>query len=522
MAFMQRRRLFFIGIASIGFMAILGLKVFVLSVFPDLAAGGAHHRWQDVLPAKADLEHFESLMVDDARGRILFRTGQPWSGESRRVRWRHETPLRIHTERTAKPQNPVIGEVGLPDKWPDDQRAIPEQGRSGLEWTFDRILQSIRPEYIATFHPRETVDAPNRQPSAYFMPPVAGADIRTTVDPAWQHAAEDALTKQRIRQGAVVVLDVKTNEALAIAGRDADHPFVIPALRAETPGSVFKLLTAATALESYRFLPGSRFYCSGLARIPGVSMRCWRTHGRETLEQALAESCDVAFADIGITVGRKALEEMWQRLALDSSNLQTIDGQSVLPAADIGALFQHRGNDNGLLANTAIGQEDVRLTPVQAANLARTIAAGGKWRPVRLVLDAEKSGTLLRDFPTPPDNRVLASSTVYWLSQGMEEAVTSPRGTAHGVFTQSVPVAVKTGTAEVTKPLAGTGGRQVVNGQNVVNGWMVGFFPFNHPQIAFSVYVGQAPSSTAHRATREITKSLLRTYRQFQGPAVIG
>ncbi len=454
---------------------------------------------------KAELEHFRLFRTDDGRGRILYRNGMPWTGFWKSAAWSQHLRVRAHTEQSASVIDPLVGKVGLPDQWPDPDRVTPEQGRSGLELAFDRVLRGQRPGYVATLR---HVDRAEGQ-TLYSVQAVPGADIRTTIDPAWQRLARAALDEAKVPRAAVVVLDVATNEALAIAGRDPENPWSIPAIKAETPGSVFKLVTAALALESYRFRPTSRFFCTGTVQAPGVNMHCWTRHGRETLIQAIADSCDVTYASVGIELGRKGMDWVVRRLHLSEPQLQEVDAETVLPGAESAVVFRHRGADNGLLANTAIGQEDVRLTPLQAANLARTIAAGGRMRPVRLVLDAEKSGLPFRNYATPPDEHVMSAITAYWLGQGMKQAVTRQSGTAHALASTAVPVAVKTGTAELS------GGRNV-------NAWMVGFFPAEQPKIAFSVFVGNLSSQQAHRAVVDITRKLVNGYRQFQGAPVIG
>jgi cell division protein FtsI/penicillin-binding protein 2 len=503
---MRRRRLFWLGICSLGGLAFLAVRLFCLTVFPDEVNEQAPVRWQDALRVKAELEHFRLVRTDDGRGRILYRNGLPLTGAWKPEVLSQHLRVRAHTELSSLVVDPVAGQVGLPDRWPDADRAAPEQGRSGLELAFDRVLRGQRPGYVATLRN----SGPEDGQTVYSVEPVPGADIRTTMDPAWQRIARAALDQVKAPRAAVVLLDVPTNEAVAIVGRDEANPWSIPAVKAETPGSVFKLVTAALALESYQFRPTSRFFCTGAVQAQGVDMHCWTRHGNETLIQAIADSCDVTYASVGMRMGRKGMDWVVRRLHLNEPQLQEVDGETVLPGAESAVVFRHRGADNGLLANTAIGQEDVRLTPLQAANLARTIAAGGRMRPVRIVLDAEKSGVaVVRNYATPPDQRVISATTAYWLRQGMRAAVTRRNGTAHELAGAAVPVAVKTGTAELA------GGRNV-------NAWMVGFFPAERPKFAFSVFVGNLPSPQAHRAVAEITGKLLNGYRQFQGTPVIG
>jgi cell division protein FtsI/penicillin-binding protein 2 len=494
----RKRRIFWLNLFSLLAMAVLLARVFQQTVLPP-ASISKMGRWQDTWPAKADLEHFDVLQVDDGRGRVLYRNGAPWSGQWQRVQW-SGVGMRVHSEQVPPLlANPLVGVVGLPDKWPDAERAVAEQGRSGLEYTFDQTLQSRRPGFVARLRsPTHNV----YNPQWFGIQAVPGADVRTSIDPAWQTVAQRALRNAHVANGAVVVLDVKTNEALAIAGVKAERVDPRVALSAQTPGSIFKLVTAAAALDAFRYRPDSQFYCSGGIHIPGVSMNCWTAHGALSLIAGIAQSCDTAFAEVGMALGRAGLETEARRLYLDETHLQSINGRPVLAEADAGAVFRHSGTDDGLLANTSIGQEDVRMTPLQAANVARTVAIGGQMSRVQVALDAEKHGKAILTFRGYDHVRAMSRHAAYWIGVGMREAVLSRSGTAHALAHHPVHAAVKTGTAELGKSPR-------------VNGWIAGFAPYEHPDIAFAVYVGNSGSDQAHQAVRRITWNLLDAYRQF-------
>jgi cell division protein FtsI/penicillin-binding protein 2 len=337
------------------------------------------------------------------------------------------------------------------------------------------------------------------------MRPDQGTDLRTTIDPAWRGVAETALAEAGVSHGAVVMLALPNHDVIALANRDTVRPAAIPAVMAQVPGSVFKLVTAAAALDTFRYRFDSRFYCPGVVRIPGVHMRCWTEHGRETLATAIAESCDTVFAEVGVHVGRAGLAEMARRLGLFGTGLAEAGGHPVLSEAQAGVVFRYTGEDAGLLANTAIGQQDVRISPVQAARLAAAVADDGWTRDARLVLDAERMGRVLQTFAPAPAHRAFSALTAWQLKRAMRLAVTSPAGTAHALEREHLAVAAKTGTAEL-------------DAAGHVNGWMVGFFPYDHPAYAFCVFVGNMPSPAAHRAVVEITRRLTDAYLSFHPP----
>lgn len=505
---MRRSILWLTTLSGLCFAVLLG-RLFVWMGFPNHIERAVTARWTDTVAARADLQRLLLLETDDGRGRILFRNGAPWSGSWYRTQFgptEDGVEVGVHHE-TSDPAlgATMIGQVGLPEHWPDDHRAIQEEGRSGLEYTFDRVLAGSRPGYVGVLRDVKGEAQPGM---VYRIAPVPGVNIRTSIDYAWQRWAESALAGAHVTSGAVVILNVADNQVLAMASRDDRYAGQNVALQAETPGSVFKLVTTAAALDSYRYRIDSSFYCSGRVHIPGVRMNCWAKHGSETLLDALAQSCDVAFANIGWQVGRVGFEEMARRLHIGETNLQSIDGQSVVPGAQKGVLFTHPGDDAGLLANTAIGQQDVRLTPLQAANLASTVARGGVYRDARLALTAERGKRVVRAYTTGSSSPGMSSATAQQIAAAMRQAVTSGAGTGHVLAHAAVPCAVKTGTAEL-------------NPRSIVNGWLVGFAPYNHPQVAFCVFAGHTSSVHAHQAVQEITKELLIQYRQFQSASVI-
>jgi cell division protein FtsI/penicillin-binding protein 2 len=482
---------------------IIVARLAALSLGP-VSAIVAFGRWQDALSARAELEHYRLWQIDDGRGRILYRSGAPWSGRLRPAFVGAGTvrmPVHLHDEQSVPPADPVVGEVGLPQVWPDPHRAVAEQGRSGLELAFDPWLTGRRAGYLGFLLDAAGGLVPG-QP-VFMMPPLRGDDLRTTVDAAWERVVTDTVKRPGIPKTALVILDVTTGDVLAIGGRDQASPAAIPAVSAEVPGSVFKLVTAMAALESFRYLPDSRFWCDGAAHVPGVRMKCWTTHGAETLMQALAESCDAAFAEVGAGVGRRAIDTIADRLGLTGAGLAKAGARAPLWEAEKGVIFRRSGDDPGLLANTAIGQQDVRLSPLQAARIAAAIANGGLAREARLVQGVERGGRMRLSFPSPAPHRACASFTASILARSMRMAVVLPSGTAHALVQERPALAVKTGTAELPD------GR--------VNAWMVGFLPYNHPRLAFCAFAGDASEAVAHRAVLEMVHDVSAAYRAFYG-----
>ncbi|WP_198850137.1 penicillin-binding transpeptidase domain-containing protein [Alicyclobacillus sp. SO9] len=536
---------------------LLSTRLAVLMLFPEKVV---RHSLRHTPRIQADLEHLRVLRIDDGRGRILYRNGLPWSGtvtsspvspisrlsaghispvsaadrpttdkagnhkpandKSRNHKLRNGNvaevksaksgPFVIHSERTAPLSRPalVVGRVGLPDIWPSRVRSVAEQGRSGLEYTFDYLLRQGHPGYLGEMTEAENTNWAHR---LFWLPVRSGIDVRTTVDPAWQQAAESTLHKHGIKSGAVVVLNVKTRDVLAMASRNTLAPESNEAVKVHTPGSIFKLITAAASLDSYRNSPQDSFYCDGRLSEPGITLNCWRKHGHETLLQAFAGSCNVVFAQLGISAGEKALALTARNFGLLGNGLQHVNGKSVLIEAESAHVFiggKHRPAEKGAIAHTAIGQQDVKISPLQAANLSATIAAGGVYRDARLVTDAEKNHKVKRYFGGQRNQRAVSQNTAAWIGRAMYMTAHWKNGTAFDLADNAANPAVKTGTAQVS------GG--------MVNAWLTGYAPYRRPEIAFCIFVGSEEDSTAHRQVHAMIKDLLASYRQFQAPHVIG
>ncbi|WP_284199047.1 penicillin-binding transpeptidase domain-containing protein [Alicyclobacillus sacchari] len=387
----------------------------------------------------------------------------------------------------------LVGRVGKPDVWPDPQLVVPEVGRGGLEQALDPVLRSRRPALVGQLAMADGRTQPAfGSLGGYGLLPRRGADIVTTIDSRLQTRAEEILRDRGMRHASIVEIDLRHRDALVVAS--AAHGVESDALTAIAPGSVFKLVIAAAALDTHVTWSKERFMCDGVVHLPHVAMRCWRVHGELSIADAIAQSCDVTFAELGVRLGRTAIEKSAHRFGLPSTGLAPVfAGQATIPEAQRGIVFRRSGDDAGLLANTAIGQEDVRMTPLAGAVLAATLASGGEYRPARLVLGWRTGGRWL-PMAVPPAERACGRYTAAVIGQAMWRAVHDPRGTLYALHTYSI--AAKSGTAELA------GGR--------VNAWVVGYrIVGGCPSSAFAIAVADEPSGQAHRDLLTIAKAWL-------------
>ncbi|MFB5190000.1 penicillin-binding transpeptidase domain-containing protein [Alicyclobacillus fastidiosus] len=461
--------------------AVLLGRLFLLMSFPRAADAGDGRavrvpRWQ------LDEEHFHLQLTSDARGWIEFQNGHRWQ------------PRRLTEQRGGTSASPalvapeIVGSIGLPDIWPSPDKVVAEQGRSGLEYAFDPILSGRRPGvtgHVVAAKVANQTAVRALPPTAFTLTPMRGKNVVTTIDESRQRLAETLLQKTGARHASIVSLSLRSDDIQVLAS--ANHQ-ASDALRAVAPGSIFKLVTAAAALETHTYSSNARFSCRGFVRLPHVDMHCWRVHGQLSLRQAIAESCDVTFATIGAQLGRIPMFVQAQRFGILETGIAPYDGKEVIVGADAGVVYKQSGSDLGLLANTAIGQEDVRMSPLQGAVLAAAIAKRGEHHRARLVKGfTDDSGRFTPLYPDARDTlglRACSAFTASVLADGMWAAVHRREGTAY--LLHPFPIAAKTGTAELP------------NGH--VNAWLIGYQVHKGiPVSAFAICVADEPSWLAHK-----------------------
>lgn len=289
------------------------------------------------------------------------------------------------------------------------------------------------------------------------------------------------------RKGAVVALDPLTGEILALVSSpgfdpetieqdwdkyagDGNSPLFNRAVAGTyPPGSTFKLVVAAAVLEADPGLKDRQFYCPGYIDIEGRRLTCSRAHEQVDLTQAIAYSCNVVFAQLGLETGEEALRQQARAFGFEQALLENVP---VKPSS----LGHSPMTANGL-AETAIGQGQVLVTPLQMAVLAGAIANDGVLVAPSL-LRGRATGDM--DFSLlntrPGATRVMSRETAAFLQQAMVGTVAY--GTGWQAQLSGVEVAGKTGSAE--------------NPHGPAHAWFVGFAPAGEPRIAVAVVVENA------------------------------
>jgi hypothetical protein len=347
---------------------------------------------------------------------------------------------------------------GFPRTWP--------VGRSGLE----RAVE----EQVAG-RPGGTLLAGSR-PVARAAPRPAAA-VRTTIDPEVQAAAVTALAG---RFGGIVALDARRAEVRALAGVAFSAP--------QPPGSTFKIVTAAAALETKRVKAKTRFPVSTHAVIDGVNLEnANRESCGGTFENSFVHSCNSVFAPLGVRVGAARLVAMAERFGFNQKPALAGAAPSTLPEAEA------VGSDLAL-GSTAIGQGKVLATPLTLAQMAQTIAAGG----------TQRTPTLVRGAAVPPPKRVVSPATARTLRRFMVGVVRNGTGVAAAI--PGVVVAGKTGTAELGST-QGAAGEDA--GPSDTDAWFAAFAPARKPKLAVAVMLIRAGAGgeTAAPAARVVLQA---------------
>jgi penicillin-binding protein A len=352
---------------------------------------------------------------------------------------------------------------------------------------------------------------------------ITGNDLVLTLLPRAQRAALNALGS---RCGAVVALEPATGKVLVMASSPTYDPNLvernfgrITATRADcrrpdpllnratsglyAPGSTFKVVTAAAALDSGRWKPDSDFVDPGYCEVYGKRVNNYdttRPFGRLDLNEALVNSVNSVFCNIGKEVGATFLVDYMKRFGFYATPpLETPSGERAPSGLyDEGELFDPKEDTEVDPGRFAFGQERLLVTPLQMAMVAAAIANDGVvMRPTVLDRIVAPDGTIVRRTGKEDLGRAVEPAAARAVASMMREAV--ERGTGTAARLPGFVVGGKTGTAE-------TG----IEGLNTT--WFIAYAGKTAPQLAIAVVVEQQNSTggqTAAPVAREVMQAIL-------------
>lgn len=339
-------------------------------------------------------------------------------------------------------------------------------------------------------------------------------NVQLTLDYHLQKIVENTMDRM-VDKGAVVLLDILTGEILAIASRpdfdpsninpylvDDNQPLFNRALGTYIPGSIFKMITAAAALED-GISADLIFDCPGYVELGGLKMKCSSYehggHGSINMAQAFARSCNSYFINLGLRLGRDTLLDMAEKFGLGGKTgliNQGIQEPSGMLPSFLGPASPAE------IGNISIGQGEILISPIHAANMTSVIANGGILNQVSLVSGiVNDKGELIRNINLPEWKRVISKETAAALQGMMLLTVQSGTGKwadikGHGGS------AGKTGSAE-------TG--WVKDNRNILHAWFSGYFPIDAPRYSLCVFIedGLSGSSSAAPIFAEISAQIM-------------
>jgi len=365
--------------------------------------------------------------------------------------------------------------------------------------------------------------------------PTPGANLRLTLDIRLQKALELELWDKR---GAGVLMNVQTGEVLAMVSRpafdpnefslrlssdrweeivkDPGHPMQSRAMQGlYPPGSTFKVVTAIAALMEQSMTPDEVLFCSGGYRYGRRIYRDWRLggHGKVDLYKGIVESCDVYFYQAGERTGIDALARWSSILGLGRKTAIDIPGEAagLVPSPDWKLRSKGEVWFPGETLSAAIGQGYVLVTPLQLTSLYGTIARRGVHMDPYLVSRIEDvaGNELYRRDPTVKRESDIPDEVFDKIISGLAGVVTEERGTGRVARIAGVPVAGKTGTAQVVRLQDVKEDEEEVPYELRDHGWFAAFSPVNRPQVVSAVVVehgGHGSSSAAPIVARIIKK----------------
>jgi penicillin-binding protein A len=358
--------------------------------------------------------------------------------------------------------------------------ASSERGRTGVESTYNRYLSG-------SFGTEPLLQRLNLKEKR-------GADVTLSLDTRIQRAAEDGLAGRR---GAVVAIDPRTGEVLALASFPAfdlnqavtDFAAIpddgAPLLDRVTqglypPGSTFKVVTTTAALESGEFTRDSSFDDTGSYSTPGGPIRNFggEVYGRHDLATALTNSINTTFASIGDDLGAETMGDQMTEFGFGERPPIDLPEREVLPSGRRdGNTLLPNGEEGMDVARVAIGQERLTVTPLQMAMVAAAVANGGTlMAPHLMTRIRDRGGDVVQTAGPKELSDVMDATTAAELTSMMQSVVEQGTGSPANLSAAGVDVAGKTGTAESDDP-------------NRNQAWFIGFAPAEAPTVAVAVVV---------------------------------
>jgi penicillin-binding protein 2 len=393
-------------------------------------------------------------------------------------------------------------------------------GRRGLERYFEQRLRGtdgVRKEVVDARG--KTIEELNiKLGDNAVVPPLAGSNLVLSIDMRLQEEAERAFPGVT---GAVVAIDVNTGFIKALVSRPGFDPNLLtgrvtPAQMAllsrdplepminrvaaehYSPGSTFKVVTQLAAYKSGVFRPETSVMCPGGYRLGARVWRCHKDSGHGHMDgyNAMKTSCDTWFYKVADTIGLDPIGEMGKSLGLGSPTGIDVVAEvpGIMPTSAYHDKASPGGYTKGMALNSAIGQGDDNVTPLQLALVYAAIANGGTLFKPQLVQRLENlDGEVVEEFKPEVVRRVdIPAAHRKAVIEGLVKVAQEAGGTAYrarmaGIRDKDMQVAAKTGTAQVARLGTVRVKTQQMSFFERDHAWFAGFAPADKPELAIVV-----------------------------------
>lgn len=370
--------------------------------------------------------------------------------------------------------------------------SVDNVGQAGLEAELDKYLTGTDGySFVQSDLQGKEIGGKAR----YYVSGTPGSNVTLSANSKIQIMLERVLAQAFVEQKAKavtgIVMNAKTSEILAISSKpsfDLNNPpredlsalFGQSKMTAVTdtyePGSTFKILTIAAALEAGVTSLNDRFYCPGFRVIDGQRIKCWKSigHGSQTLTEAFANSCNCCFMDLALRLGVNRFYEYMQRFGLGQKTGITIKGESkgiLMPKASVKTVD---------LARMGFGHA-VAVTPIQLLSIVAGITGGGVWKTPTVIKEIEDNSGAKIYSPKVETRRIISEQTSQTVNMLLQKAENKQ---ADFSFVEGYNVGGKTGTAQKY----GENGA-IASGKYISS--FIGTYPADNPDYLFMILVDE-------------------------------
>jgi stage V sporulation protein D (sporulation-specific penicillin-binding protein) len=393
---------------------------------------------------------------------------------------------------------------------------LDNQGLIGIEKVHDDILKGTPGQIVVEY------DAAGREiPHALheYIPAKQGENLVLTIDQTIQYFVERELdnivAQHNPTSASIIVMDPLTGEVLAMGNRPTFNPNNWQDYQTTIwdrnysiwynyePGSTFKIITAATALEEKTVRLDDNFYCPGYIKIADRIIRCHKGdgHGSQTFVEVAQNSCNPGFIEVGLDIG---IETFYKYIKAFGFNQPT---NIAIPGESKGIMIAEKDATNLNLATMSMGQS-IAVTPIQLITAVSAAINGGHLMQPQIVKEIRDSDNKVIETTKHKEVRQVISEATSKELRGVLENVVM-KGSGRNAYVEGYPAGGKTGTAQVVGEHGG-----YESGKYVAS--FAGFAPVDNPRIAVLIMINEPKggiyygSQVAAPVFAPLTRDILR------------